>query len=226
MKKIVQILLTAFATTSCFALDINAVFDNQKKAAFPDTAEIIMQTTVTLPGMASQTVRTSILTAGSDKSITTVKSQMMNIQIVKNGDIIRVTDLKTGKSLPSQSGLQNEPTDITSQMGKPEDYRIPVKENGLWKIVPKDDSKPVFFYSDKKRRVVKMIAKIPMNALGGVATAETEYRYCDNSCQLPGSLSSVEIKTLMPNAQVSNVKVDVLSAKRRSNLPTVLFNIK
>ena len=226
MKKIMQILLAAFATTSCFALDINAVFDNQKKAAFPDTAEIIMQTTVTLPGMASQTVRTSILTAGSDKSVTMVKSQMMNMQIVKNGNIIRVTDLKTGKSLPSQSGLQNEPTDITSQMGKPEDYRIPVKENGLWKIVPKDDSKPVFLYSDKKRRVVKMIAKIPMNALGGVATAETEYKYCDNSCPLPGTLSSVEIKTLMPNAQVSNVKVDVLSAKRRSNLSTALFNIK
>lgn len=111
-------------------------------------------------------------------------------------------------------------------MGRPEDYRTPVKENGLWKIVPKDDSKPVFFYSDKKRRVVKMIAKIPMNALGGVATAETEYKYCDNSCQLPGTLSSVEIKTLMPNAQVSNVKVDVLSAKRRSNLPTALFNVK
>lgn len=226
MKKIVQILLTAFATTSCFALDINAVFDNQKKAAFPDTAEIIMQTVVTLPGMASQTVKTSILTAGEDKSITTIKSQMMNMQIVKNGDIIRVTDLKTGKSLPSQSGLQNEPTDITSQMGKPEDYKAPVKENGLWKIVPKDESKPVFFYSDKKRRVVKMIAKIPMNALGGVATAETEYKYCDNGCQLPGTLSSVEIKTLMPNAQVSNVKVDVLSAKRRSNLPMTLFNVK
>ena len=39
-------------------------------------------------------------------------------------------------------------------------------------------------------------------------------------------VSGVEIKTLMPNAQVSNVKVDVLSAKRRSNLPASLFNVK
>ena len=71
-----------------------------------------------------------------------------------------------------------------------------------------------------------MIAKIPMETIGGVATAETEYKYCDNSCLLPGTLSKVEIKTLMPNAQTSNVKVDVLSAKKRSNLPAALFNVK
>lgn len=225
MKRITLGLLIALSV-NCFALDINAVFDNQKKAAFPDTAEIVMQTTVSFPGMTTQTVRTSVLSAGPDKSVTTVKSQMMNMQIVKNGDMMRVTDLKTGKKLPAQNMPQDNATDISKQMGNPTDYKTPVKEDGLWKLIPKDGDKPVYYYSDKQKRVVKMTAKIPIDALGGVATATTEYKYCDNSCNLPGTLSSAEIKTLMPNAQTSNVKIEIILAKKRSHLPEALFNVK
>lgn len=229
MKIMFFSLLIAFAANA-FALDINAVFDNQKKAAFPDTAEIFMQTTVELPGLSSQTVKTSVLTAGTDKSVTTIKSSMMSMEIVRNGERMRVTDLKSGKRLPSQSvpqgAAQNDATDITAQMGNPSDYKTPVKENGLWKIVPKDESRPTFYYSDKLRRIVKMEAKIPMENLGGVATAQSEYRYCDNSCSLPGTLSGVEIKTLMPNGQTSTVKVEVVSAKKRNHVPGALFEIK
>ena len=78
----------------------------------------------------------------------------------------------------------------------------------------------------KKCLCVKMEAKIPMENLGGVATAQSEYRYCDNSCSLPGTLSAVEIKTLMPNGQTSTVKVEVVSAKKRNHVPGALFEIK
>ena len=150
----------------------------------------------------------------------------MYMEIVKNGNNMRVTDLKTGKKLPTQNLPQSGTPDIVNQMGNPEDYTTPIKENNLWKIVPKENNKPTFYYSDKIKRVVKMLINVPIDASGSEATSEANYKYCDYSCNFPGTLSSVEIKTQMPNAQESNVKVEIISVKKINHLPKSMFDLK
>mgnify|MGYP004444638285 FL=1 len=138
-------MIAAVLVAPSFALDLGAVFSNQKKAAFPDTCEMHMKTTVLLPGMQTQVVETDVLTAGESKSITTIKSSMMQMKMVKNGDHLKVIDLKTGKTMPSQNIPAENPADVNKQMGSPEDYNAPVKEGSLWKITPKDASKPTLY---------------------------------------------------------------------------------
>ena len=114
MKKILSILALALPV---FALDVQAVFDNQKKSAFPDTCELLMRTTVSLPGQGAQTVETSVLNKGKDKSVTIVKSSAIQMKIVQNGNRTRITDLKSGKVLPAQNMPPQNPADISVQLG-------------------------------------------------------------------------------------------------------------
>ena len=72
-------LLTAMPS---WAVSLESIFDYQKKSMFPDTCEMQIRTTVTLPGQPSQVVNTAVLTAGESKSITTIKSSMMQMQMV------------------------------------------------------------------------------------------------------------------------------------------------
>ena len=97
MNKLAKLIVVSMMiVSSAFALDANTVFANQKKSAFPDTCEMKMKTTVTLPGMASQTVNTSVINAGTDKSITTIESSMMQMKMIQNNGRMKVIDLKTG----------------------------------------------------------------------------------------------------------------------------------
>ena len=139
MSKFVKLItFSMMFMSSAFALDANTVFNNQKKSAFPDTCEMKMKTTVTLPGMASQTVNSSVISAGPDKSITTIESSMMNMKMIQNNGRMKVIDLKSGQTLPAQNMPRQNPADVTSQMGEASDYNAPVKSGNLWKLVPKD----------------------------------------------------------------------------------------
>jgi hypothetical protein len=221
MNKLVKI----FAAISLVAIQANAlslqtVFDNQKKSAFPDTCEMQMRTTVTLPNMPPQVVNMTLLTAGESKSITTIKSSMMQMEMVQNNGRMKVTDLKTGKKLPAQNMSAQNPADVNKQMGSPEDYNNPVAEGNLWKITPKDPSKPTLYYSQKNKRVMKM------NVVVNGANAVSEFEYCDNACLLPGTLKKVTIKTTSLQGGESTVILEVLKAKQRHVLPMKMFDVE
>ena len=221
MNKMIKILTAVFfVTLQAYALSLQTVFDNQKKAAFPDTCEMQMRTTVTLPGMPSQVVNMALLTAGESKSITTIKSSMMQMEMVQNNGRMKVTDLKTGKKLPAQNMPTQNLADVNKQMGAPEDYNNPIAEENLWKITPKEAAKPTLYYSQKNKRVVKM--NMVVNGVGSVS----EFEYCDNSCLLPGTLKKVTIKTTAPQGGEGSVVLEVLKAKQRHLLPMKMFNVE
>lgn len=221
MSKFVKLItFSMMFMSSAFALDANTVFNNQKKSAFPDTCEMKMKTTVTLPGMASQTVNSSVISAGSDKSITTIESSMMNMKMIQNNGRMKVIDLKSGQTLPAQNMPRQNPADVTSQMGEVSDYNAPVKSGNLWKLVPKDASRPTLFYSESAKRVVKM------NTVVNGASAEIALEYCDASCTLPGTLKKTEITTTLPSGEKSTVVMEIVSAKARHILPAKMFDIE
>ncbi len=116
--------------------------------------------------------------------------------------------------------LDTNPADVTSQMGNPSDYKAPVKSGSLWKLVPKDASKPTLFYSECVKRVVKMIANV------NGSSAEMSFEYCDASCNLPGTLKKTEIVTALPSGEKSIVVMEVVSAKARHILPAKMFNVE
>jgi len=105
-------------------------------------------------------------------------------------------------------------------MGSPSDYKAPIKSGKLWKLVPKDASKPTLFYSEKVKRVVKMNANV------NGALAEIGLEYCDASCPLPGTLKKTEIITTLPSGEKSTVVMDIVSAKARHILPAKMFNVE
>ena len=214
------IFILMLSLTQVFALSLDEVFENQKKAAFPDTCELKMRTTVTLLGKNPQIVDVNVINAGDTKSLMTVKSQVMQMQIVQNEGSIKVTDIKTGQTLPAQNIPTRNPNDISKQMGSPKDYNAPVKENGLWKITPKDLAKPTLYYSTKSKRVVKM--KFVVNG----ADVESLFEYCDKTCALPGTLKKVTITTKQNASETSKVVMDVLLAKKRYVLPSGMFEVE
>lgn len=212
--------IVVFAAFQVHALGLQTVFDNQKKAAFPDTCELFMRTEVSLSGQPAQIVETNVVTAGKTKSLTIIKSSMMQMKMVQNNGRMKVTDLKTGKKLPAQNMPSQNPGDVTKQMGNPEDYNAPVQSGNLWKITPKDAAKPTLYYSQKNKRVMKM--EVTVNG----ASSTSEFEYCDNSCELPGTLKKTTIMTKLPNGGESKVVLEVLKAKQRHVLPSKMFDVE
>lgn len=221
MIKMIKIFAAiSFVAIQANALSLQTVFENQKKSAFPDTCEMQMRTTVTLPNMPPQVVDMDLLTAGESKSVTTIKSGVMQMEMVQNNGRMKVTDLKTGKKLPAQNMPAQNPADVNKQMGTPEDYNNPVAEGNLWKITPKDPAKPTLYYSQKNKRVMKM------NMVVNGANSVSEFEYCDNSCSLPGTLKKVTIKTSVPQSGENTVVLEVLRAKQRRMLPMKIFDVE
>ena len=222
MNKIIKFIGSALMVASihAFALDLNTVFNNQAKAAFPDTCEFQVKTTVMLPNQQSQTVEMSVINAGSGRSQTTIRSGLVQMKATQNGNRMKIVDLKTGKVLPSQNIPPQNPVDISKQFGSPADYKNPAKEGSLWKIVPKDASKPVLYYSANQKRIVKMHSSIQ----GG--SADTYFEYCDNSCKLPGTLKKIDVNTILSDGKTSKVTMDILNAERRKVLPPKMFDIE
>jgi hypothetical protein len=208
------LLLSTFAS----AVETSTILARQKEAAFPDTSEVRMRATVAIPNLPAQSVETSVLSKGKDKSITEIKSSAIAMRIVRNADKISVTDLKTGVSMPSQSmGDLGGIPDIAESLGKPEDYNAAVKVDSLWKLTPKDQSKPVMYYSEKAKRIVKMVQTIE-----GIES-ETIITYCNNSCKLPGTPSKIEVSAFQNGIAVKTT-IEILSATRIPTPPDAMFD--
>ncbi len=221
MNKFAKLIIVSMMfVSSALALDASTVFNNQKMSAFPDTCEMKMKTTVVLPGMAPQVVNTTVISAGTDKSVTTIESSMMNMKMIQNSGRMKVIDLKTGQTLPAQNMPKQNPADITEQMGNASDYKAPVRTGTLWKLVPKEASKPTLFYSEQVKRIVKMNTDV------NGASAEISLDYCDASCALPGTLKKTEIVTTLPSGEKSTVVMEIVSAKARHILPAKMFNVE
>lgn len=149
----------------------------------------------------------------------------MQMNMIRNHGRTKMVDLKTGKKLPVQNMPEQSPADVNKQMGSPEDYNAPVKISGsskdvLWKLTPKDVTKPTLYYSSSLKRVVKMTAVV------NNAQTESKFEYCDNSCPLPGTLKKTEITTQMQDGKKSVVTVDIKSAKQRHALPSSIFDVE
>lgn len=202
------------------AVDLSTVFAQQSQATFPDTVELRMRTTIMLPGQGAQQMEVRVLSKGKDKNITEIKSPLMNLKMIRNGKQMGVVDLKTGQVLPTQSLPTTgfDAADINQQFGSAADYLEPVRADSLWKLTPKDPAKPILYYHAKQKRIVKSVSLIE-----GVESV-AEYSYC-TSCDLPGTLSAVTISTAMGGQGSTAVKVEVLTAKRRSSISESLFTI-
>ncbi|MCL2282048.1 MAG: hypothetical protein FWC26_01880, partial [Fibromonadales bacterium] len=141
--------------------------------------------------------------------------------IVRNGDNVKVTDLKTGSSLPSQMAAQAGTGSLEQDLGKPEDYIAPVKEGNLWKLSPKDPAGTTLFYSEEQKRVVKM----RQNIQPGVQS-ETSIKYCGKECELPGTPASIEIETWIDGRVAAKVSLEIISAQKLENVPEAMFTVK
>lgn len=217
-----RIIITSLLCSNfLFAIDIATVLANQKQAHFPDTAEIKMRTTMTMQSMPAQVMESRIITKGKDKSITEVKSPLMNMKIIKNGDKVSVTDLKTGQTIPSPMAGRADNNPAEQDLGKPEDYEKPVKEGSLWLIKNKDNTKPTLLYSESEKRVVKMRQDVQ----GGFQT-ETTLIYCKSNCSFPGTPSKIDIQTKNDGTVVINVSLEMLSVQKLNNIPDNAFKVE
>jgi hypothetical protein len=220
MLKKITLCLLALCSAS-LAANADAILANQKKAAFPDTAEIRMRTTVAMQGMPAQVIESRLLTKGKEKTVTEMKSPIMSMKIVRNGDLFSVTDLKTGATLPAQAAGQAGMQNLEQDLGKPQDYLPPVKEGGLWKMAPKDPAGAILFYSDELKRVVKM-----KQAVQPGVQSETSIKYCGKECALPGTPVEIEIETQMNGQAAVKISIEITSAKKLANVPDAIFAIK
>jgi len=217
MLKKTALSLLVFCSAS-LAADAATILENQKKASFPDTAEIQIRTTVTMQGMPAQTIESRLLTKGKEKMVTEMKSPLMNIKMIRNGEQLSITDMKTGTTLPSQMAAQPGMQSLEQDLGKPEDYLAPVKEGNLWRLSPKDPAGAVLFYSEEKKRVVK----IQQTVQPGVQS-ETNIKYCGKECALPGTPVSIDIATQMSGQTAAKISMEILSAQKLANVPDAMF---
>src|SRR5574344_575394 len=212
-------------------LDVNELLKNQAKADFPDTSEIVMKITVSIPKVMTIEMKQSILQAGPDKSVITTKSSLSNTETIRNGNRIKVTDLKTGKRLPA-SYADNNIFKFYGKMGNPSDYETPVKEGDLWKITPFKDSLPTLYYSKCIERVVKAVST------NRDTTRVLSYEYFDETQEMAGIIKGGECLTgfyladsltrnyYASDSLISTTTIDVISLKRRKNLPNGLFSVE
>jgi len=219
MLKKIALSLLAFCSVS-LATDAAIILANQKKASFPDTAEIRMRTTVTMQGMPAQVIESRLLSKGKEKNVTEVKSSVMSMKIVRNGEKFSVTDLKSGASLPLQMAEQAGKHNLEPDLGKPEDYFAPVKEGNLWRLSSKDPAGATLFYSEELKRVVKMQQTVQ----AGVQS-ETNIKYCGKECTLPGTPVSIDIATQMNGQTAAKISLEVLSAQKLANIPDAVFAV-
>jgi hypothetical protein len=218
LKKIIPSLF--FCTCVSMAADAATILANQKKAAFPDTAEIRVRTTLAIQGMPSQAIESRVISKGKEKNMTELKSPLMNMKIIRNGDKISVTDLKTGATLPSQMAGQPGMAGMEQDMGKPEDYQAPAKEGNLWRLSPLDPAKPVLFYSEEQKRVVKMRQSVQPGI-----QSETSIRYCGKECAFPGTPIAFEIETLANGQSTAKILLEIISVQKLPSVSDALFAI-
>lgn len=212
------------------SVSLEEVFENQSKAAYPDTSEYQIKIYINSPGVLEMNFGMALLTAGPDKSITTVKNNLVQTETVRNNGRIKVTDLKTGKVLPS-SNAETNLMDYRQFIGSPEDYSGVSFEDGLWKLSPKDDAGKILYYSACEERIMQVFY-----VLGDTVTT-MNYSYFDESADFPGTLKSMNLErsVYLRDAQMREyMKSDTMKVfmewnlykiKQRHLLPEKLFDI-
>jgi len=149
-----------------------------------------------------------------------MKSPLMNMKMIRNGEQFSITDLKTGATLPSQAAGQPGMQSLEQDLGKPEDYSTPVKEGNLWRLSPKNPAGAILFYSEEQKRVVK----IQQTVQPGVQS-ETNIKYCGKECALPGTPVSIDIATQVNGQTTAKILMEILSAQKLTNVPDAMFAI-
>ena len=212
------------------SLDLEEVFENQSKAVYPDTSEYQVKIYINSPGVLEMNFGMAILTAGPDKSITTVKNSLVQTETVRNNGRIKVTDLKTGKVLPS-SDAETNLMDFRQFVGTPEDYSGATFEDGLWKLSPKDDAGKILYYSACEERIMKIFY------VSGDTVTTMNYSYFDEFADFPGTVKSMNLErsvylrdaTMRDYIKSDSMKVfmewSLYKIKQRHLLPGKLFDI-
>lgn len=215
-------------------MDVNTVFENQKKAALPDTIEKNYNTRAYSASIIDINFSVSVITAGPTKSVLTSNTSAfggVKVKTVRNDGRISVTDLKTGKRYPS-SDAEYDLTDFNRQIGMAADYNTQAEFDGkLWKLSPIDAANPTLYYSSCEDRIVKV-----SQVVGDTSTIYT-YGYYDESADFPGAVSSVLIERsqylrddsyrdyLKSDSLHTTYEIAVTSIKKRSALPSKMFDI-
>ncbi len=211
-------------------VSLEEVFENQGKAAYPDTSEYQVKIYINSPGVLEMNFGMAILTAGPDKSITTVKNSLVQTETVRNNGRIKVTDLKTGKVLPS-SDAETNLMDFRQFVGTPEDYSGATFEDGLWKLSPKDDAGKILYYSACEERIMKIFY------VSGDTVTTMNYSYFDEFADFPGTVKSMNLErsvylrdaTMRDYIKSDSMKVfmdwSLYRIKQRHLLPGKLFDI-
>ena len=212
------------------SVSLEEVFENQSKAAYPDTSEYQIKVYINSPGVLEMNFGMALLTAGPDKSITTVKNNLVQTETVRNNGRIKVTDLKTGKVLPS-SNAETNLMDYRQFIGTSEDYSGVSFEDGLWKLSPKDDAGKILYYSACEERIMKVFY------VSGDTVTTMNYSYFDESADFPGTVKSMNLErsVYLRDAQMREyMKSDTMKVfmewslykiKQRHLLPEKLFDI-
>lgn len=212
------------------SVSLEEVFENQSKAAYPDTSEYQIKIYINSPGVLEMNFGMALLTAGPDKSITTVKNNLVQTETVRNNGRIKVTDLKTGKVLPS-SDAETNLMDYRQFIGSPEDYSGVSFEDGLWKLSPKDDAGKILYYSACEERIMKVFY------VSGDTVTTMNYSYFDESADFPGTVKSMNLErsVYLKDANMREyIKSDTMKVfmewslykiKQRHLLPEKLFDI-
>ena len=212
------------------SVSLEEVFENQNKAAYPDTSEYQIKIYINSPGVLEMNFGMALLTAGPDKSITTVKNNLVQTETVRNNGRIKVTDLKTGKVLPS-SDAETNLMDYRQFIGTPEDYSGVSFEDGLWKLSPKDDAGKILYYSACEERIMKVFY------VSGDTVTTMNYSYFDESADFPGTVKSMNLErsVYLKDANMREyIKSDTMKVfmewslykiKQRHLLPEKLFDI-
>ena len=212
------------------SVSLEEVFENQSKAAYPDTSEYQIKIYINSPGVLEMNFGMALLTAGPDKSITTVKNNLVQTETVRNNGRIKVTDLKTGKVLPS-SDAETNLMDYRQFIGTPEDYSGVSFEDGLWKLSPKDDAGKILYYSACEERIMKVFY------VSGDTVTTMNYSYFDESADFPGTVKSMNLERslYLKDANMREyIKSDTMKVfmewslykiKQRHLLPEKLFDI-
>ena len=211
-------------------VSLEEVFENQGKAAYPDTSEYQVKIYINSPGVLEMNFGMAILTAGPDKSITTVKNNLVQTETVRNNGRIKVTDLKTGKVLPL-SDAETNLMDFRQFVGTLEDYSGASFEDGLWKLSPKDDAGKILYYSACEERIMKIFY------VSGDTVTTMNYSYFDELADFPGTVKSMNLERsvyLRDAAMRDYIKSDSMKVfmewslykiKQRHLLPGKLFDI-
>jgi len=214
-------------------MDVNTIFENQKKAALPDTVEKLYRVYINSANVVSMTMSVSVITAGPTKSLITSRTNSYGgvyTETVWNDGQVKVTDLKTGKRHPS-SYAEYDLTDYNRLFGTAADYSQVELEGSLWKMAPIDETKPTLYYSSCEERIVKA------SQVAGDTTNVYTYAYYDEGADFPGAVSKmlIERSVYMKDASMrdylksdtlrATYEISIVSIKKRSVLPAKMFDL-